>query len=48
MQVRLMILNLAIVRRKGRLRGVKGKKAYRYRVIGMMNSFKMSYFTVVI
>ena len=38
-QVRLMILNPAVVRRKGRLRGAKGKKAYGHGVTGMMNSF---------
>jgi hypothetical protein len=43
-----MILNPAVVRGKGRPRGAKGKKAYGHRVTGMMNSFKMSYFTVVI
>ena len=47
-QVRLMILNLAVVRGKGHLRGAKRKKAYKHRVISIMNSFKMSYFTVVI
>jgi hypothetical protein len=44
-QVRPMILNPAVVRGKGRPRGAK---AYGHGVTGMMNSFKMSYFTVVI